>query len=54
MLKLQVDNAETRLPIALDIARIPETIKGFGHVKEKNVVSARFKWDSLMREISVS
>jgi indolepyruvate ferredoxin oxidoreductase len=51
MLKLQPDNAETHLPIALDIARIPEGIKGFGHVKEKNVAAARLKWDALMSKI---
>ena len=36
--------------LALDIARIPDGIKGFGHVKEKNLVAARARWDVLMRE----
>jgi indolepyruvate ferredoxin oxidoreductase len=51
VLKLNADNAETHLPIALYIARIPESIKGFGHVKEKNIAAARLKWDALMRRI---
>jgi indolepyruvate ferredoxin oxidoreductase len=35
--------------LAVEIARIPEQIKGFGHVKERNLVAARAKWDELMR-----
>ena len=49
MRKLSSDNPQTLLPIALDIARIPDGIKGFGHVKEKNAASARLKWDALMK-----
>jgi indolepyruvate ferredoxin oxidoreductase len=32
---------------AVDLARIPEQIKGFGHVKERNVKLAREKWKAL-------
>jgi indolepyruvate ferredoxin oxidoreductase len=32
---------------ALDVARVPETIKGFGHVKERNIRAARALWASL-------
>jgi indolepyruvate ferredoxin oxidoreductase len=32
---------------ALDVARVPETIKGFGHVKERNIRAARLMWASL-------
>jgi len=32
---------------ALDVARVPETIKGFGHVKERNIRAARSMWASL-------
>ena len=32
---------------ALDVARVPETIKGFGHVKERNIRAARSLWASL-------
>jgi indolepyruvate ferredoxin oxidoreductase len=35
---------------ALEIARIPEQIKGFGHVKERNLAAARTQWDQLMAE----
>jgi indolepyruvate ferredoxin oxidoreductase len=45
MRRLNAENMST----ALEIARIPEQIKGFGHVKEKNVVAARLKWDGLMK-----
>jgi indolepyruvate ferredoxin oxidoreductase len=32
---------------ALEVARVPETIKGFGHVKERNIRAARALWASL-------
>jgi indolepyruvate ferredoxin oxidoreductase len=35
--------------VALDIARIPEQIKGYGHVKERNLVAARQQWAQLQQ-----
>jgi indolepyruvate ferredoxin oxidoreductase len=35
---------------AVEIARIPELIKGYGHVKERNLKAARAKWAALMGE----
>jgi indolepyruvate ferredoxin oxidoreductase len=32
---------------ALDVAHVPETIKGYGHVKERNIRAARTLWASL-------
>ncbi|MFM7849228.1 MAG: indolepyruvate ferredoxin oxidoreductase family protein [Rubrivivax sp.] len=37
-----------KLPLAAEIARIPEEIRGYGHVKERHVKAARAKWDGLM------
>ncbi|MDF1485675.1 indolepyruvate ferredoxin oxidoreductase family protein [Ramlibacter sp. H39-3-26] len=34
--------------VAVDIARIPEQIKGYGHVKERNLHAARARWADLM------
>jgi indolepyruvate ferredoxin oxidoreductase len=34
--------------LAVDIARIPEQIRGFGHVKERNLQAARQSWASLL------
>jgi indolepyruvate ferredoxin oxidoreductase len=34
--------------LAAEIARVPEQIKGFGHVKERNLAAARTRWDALM------
>jgi indolepyruvate ferredoxin oxidoreductase len=45
--RLNVDNAQ----VAIEIARIPEQIKGFGHVKERNVEAARVKWAALMAQL---
>ncbi len=39
---------EPRLAQAVEIARIPEDIRGYGHVKEKHLVAARAKWQTLM------
>jgi indolepyruvate ferredoxin oxidoreductase len=35
--------------LAVEIARIPEDIRGFGHVKERHVKAARAKWQDLMQ-----
>jgi indolepyruvate ferredoxin oxidoreductase len=51
MRKLSLENAPTYLPLALELAKIPESIKGFGHVKEKNAVAARLKWGSLIKQL---
>ncbi len=44
--RLSQDNHAT----AVEIARIPEKIKGFGHVKERNLVAARQQWQALMQQ----
>jgi indolepyruvate ferredoxin oxidoreductase len=42
--------ADNNHSLALEIARIPEQIKGFGHVKERNLAAARLEWGELMRQ----
>jgi indolepyruvate ferredoxin oxidoreductase len=41
-------NADNRA-LAVDIARVPEDIRGYGHVKERHLLAARPKWDALMQ-----
>jgi indolepyruvate ferredoxin oxidoreductase len=36
--------------LAVEIACIPEQIKGFGHVKERNLAAARMHWEALMAQ----
>ncbi len=36
--------------LAVDMARLPEQIKGFGHVKARNLAAARRRWSSLVSE----
>jgi len=36
---------------ALSLARLPEQIRGFGHVKLESVVSARVRWDALAKQL---
>jgi len=43
---LNADNHAT----AVEIARIPEQIKGYGHVKERNLAAARERWSALMTQ----
>ncbi|HEX2542532.1 MAG TPA: indolepyruvate ferredoxin oxidoreductase family protein [Caldimonas sp.] len=38
------------LGLAIEIARIPEMIRGFGHVKDRHLAAARPKWDALMAD----
>jgi indolepyruvate ferredoxin oxidoreductase len=40
--------------LALEMARIPEQIKGFGHVKARHLAAARDKWNSLKARWSAS
>ena len=47
--QLNASNAAT----ALEIARLPEQIKGFGHVKERNVAAAQAKWSELEAGLQV-
>ncbi len=42
-------NAST-LGLAVQIASIPEDIRGYGHVKERHLKAARPKWDGLMAQ----
>jgi indolepyruvate ferredoxin oxidoreductase len=37
-----------RLQLAAEIARIPEEIRGYGHVKARHLAAARPKWEQLM------
>ncbi|WP_182285078.1 indolepyruvate ferredoxin oxidoreductase family protein [Comamonas testosteroni] len=37
-----------KLALAVEIASIPEDIRGYGHVKEHHLAAARIKWQSLM------
>jgi len=36
--------------LAVDIARVVEQIKGYGHVKEHNLVAARGQWEALLQQ----
>jgi len=38
------------LALAVEIARIPEMIRGYGHVKARHLAAARPKWDALMAD----
>ena len=34
--------------LALELVRLPELIKGYGHVKARNVKAARIRWQALL------
>ena len=38
------------LALALEIARLPEMIRGYGHVKHRHLEAVRPKWDALMAD----
>jgi indolepyruvate ferredoxin oxidoreductase len=40
--------AADKLPLAVEIAKLPEDIRGYGHVKERHLKAARAKWAELM------
>ena len=39
-----------KLELALQIANVPESIKGFGHVKERSIELAEERWGKLIEE----
>jgi indolepyruvate ferredoxin oxidoreductase len=39
-----------KLSLAVEIARLPEGIRGYGHVKERNLQAVRTKWQALMAQ----
>ena len=44
----QADLSPERLELALQLARLPERIRGFGHVKEANVAAVRQQWAEML------
>jgi indolepyruvate ferredoxin oxidoreductase len=36
--------------LALEVAKLPEMVRGFGHVKMRNLVAVRSRWDTLMAQ----
>jgi indolepyruvate ferredoxin oxidoreductase len=36
--------------LALEIASLPEQIRGYGHVKERNLSAARLRWKALLEQ----
>ncbi|RYG12406.1 MAG: indolepyruvate ferredoxin oxidoreductase family protein, partial [Burkholderiales bacterium] len=47
---LRVLNASTHAQ-AVELARIPEQIKGYGHVKERNLAAVQVRWAQLQQEL---
>ena len=43
---LKADN----LSQAVEIARLPEEIRGYGHVKERHLAAVRPKWAQLLKQ----
>ena len=39
---------------ALALARLPEQISGFGHIKEESVVGVRVRWNALAQQLKAS
>ncbi len=36
--------------LAVEMARLPDMIKGYGHVKARNLIAARIRWKSLLEQ----
>jgi len=46
---LLTDLTAENLHLAVEIARIPENIRGFGHIKQQHISNARAQWQTLMQ-----
>jgi len=44
-------SAET-LPLVLELASLPEHIRGFGHVKEAHLIKVQARWDALLAQLT--
>jgi indolepyruvate ferredoxin oxidoreductase len=44
------DLSAENLELAIKIAAIPDSIRGYGHVKERHLQTARGQWTSLMQQ----
>ena len=40
--------------LAVNVAKVPEQIKGFGHVKERHLAAAMIQWQNCMDEFRQS
>jgi len=37
-----------KLPLAIELASLPDSMRGYGHVKDNNVNAGRVKWNALL------
>jgi indolepyruvate ferredoxin oxidoreductase len=37
-----------KLALAVELASLPDSMRGYGHVKENNVKAAKIKWNALL------
>jgi indolepyruvate ferredoxin oxidoreductase len=37
-----------KMPLALELANLPDSMRGYGHIKENNVKAAKVKWEKLL------
>ena len=40
--------------VALALARVPEQIRGYGHIKDASIGAARIRWEALARQLPLS
>jgi indolepyruvate ferredoxin oxidoreductase len=37
-----------KMSLALELANLPDSMRGYGHIKENNVKAAKIKWEKLL------
>lgn len=50
--RIETEGWDSARDFALAIARLPEQIRGYGHVKAESIIAARVRWTSLMQQLS--
>ena len=48
------DLQPAQLNVALELARLPQSVRGYGHIKERNTVEARQKQAELLEQLAIS
>lgn len=39
-----------KLALAVELASLPDSMRGYGHIKEDNVKAAKVKWEKLLAQ----
>ena len=42
------EDLQHNLQLAVELANLPDSMRGYGHIKDNNVKAAKIKWNALL------